>query len=54
MTLHQSLRFVYEQPRSIVFEITLQGVLCQSGETPDMQTQSLESPSAPATRDYSW
>ncbi len=50
MTLVQFHPLPYEQPRSAVFEITPQGVLCQS----PVDTQNLENPSAPTTADHTW
>lgn len=44
----------YEQPSFEVLEIIPHGVLCQSGGTPDMDSQNMENPSAPVATDYAW
>lgn len=52
MTSNKAHRLKYERPCSESFEVAPQGVLCQS--SPDMQTQSLETPSAPTATDHAW
>lgn len=54
MILFKDKRRGYEPPYVTAFKISTQGVLCQSGENLEMQTQNMENPVAPSGTDHSW